>query len=100
MDSGNKLAMMEVFGLKFVEERTPSCKLHFHENMKRHMEYVTSDSDCEEYYSLTKDMKDSTTEKEYVQSKRLLEILIGNQSESNCKKLTSALKFWHDRRNQ
>ena len=45
-------------------------------------------------------MKDSTTEKEYVQSKRLLEILIGNQGESNCKKLTSALKFWHDRRSR
>ena len=72
----------------------------FHGNTKQHVKYVTNDSDHEEYYSLRKDMKDSTTEKEYVQSKRLLGNLIANQGESNCIKLISALKFWHDRKSR
>ena len=86
-NGGNKQAMAEIFGRKFVEERTSSCEFHFAENAKRHAKYVQTEPDRKEYYSLTKDMKDSTTEKEYEQSKRLLEILIARQSPENSKKL-------------
>ena len=89
--------MAIVFGKKFVEERTSSCEYHLSENTKRHAKYV-SDADRKDYYTYISDMKKSTTEKEYEQSKKLLEMLIKSQSEKNRHKLASALSFWHERR--
>ena len=88
--------MAVVFGKKFVEERTSSCEYHLSEHTKRHAKYV-SDADRKDYYTNISDMKKSTTEKEYKQNKKHLEMLMKRQSEKNRHKLTPALSFWHER---
>ena len=90
---GNKIAMREVFGEDFVENRTSSCLFHFDLSVERHKKLVRKDN-RESYQTLCRDLRNAPTEEEYARRKVLLQMLIDNQMETNKGSLYSALKFW------
>ena len=95
---GNKLAIKEVFGEDFLLQRTSSCEYHYQANVERHAKYV-QDDDRFQYFELTKDMKNATTEWDYGRFKTLIEVLIEKQPNVDAKKkLSTALSWWHCRR--
>ena len=61
---GNKIAMREVFGEYFVENRTASCLFHFDLNVERHKKLVRQNNE-ESYQTLCHDLKNAPTEEEY-----------------------------------
>ena len=90
---GNKIAMREVFGEDFVENRTSNCLFYFDLSVERHKKLVRKDN-RESYQTLCHDLKNAPTEEEYARRKVLLQMLIDSQMETNKGSLYSALKFW------
>ena len=82
---GNQIAIKNVFGIKFYQERTSSCEYHFNKSVNE---------DISTYKKLWADMKNSVTTESYEICKQRMIKLIGVQEISARKPLFDTLEFW------